>query len=190
VAISDSPPQVAAARALDVADVPGTPNVGPLFLPLSWSHAVQTCGLASVIAVVLMCLGLHPLVAVLGAGFLSVTLYRQRAPGTAIKAATGARLGALGGLLFFGLSVVVAAVAMAVSNKRTEVRRQLLEAVQQNPLHYPAAQIQQVLDFVNSPAGFAFMIGLALVLMLVVSVLLGTIGGAFAGTVFGRQRRP
>ena len=169
---------------------PASSGVPPVFLPVQWPRAVQPCALGALFAVALMCLGLNAFVAVLGAGFLSVVLYRQRNPGTAVRPGTGARLGALGGLFFFGLSTIVAAVVLAFSHKAADFRTQILVAMQQNAANYPADQVQHALDFMKSPAGFTFFMVVALIFGFVVFVVLGTLGGALAGAVLGRQRRP
>ncbi len=160
------------------------------FLPVQWPRAVQPCLVAALISLGLMFLGLKPYVAALGAGFLSVLFYRQRTPGTVIRLDAGARLGALGGLIFFGLSTIAAALVLALSHKAPDIRRQALDAVQQHPANFTPAQLQPALDLINSPAGFAFLMVFALVFFLVLFLALGSIGGALAGAVFARRQRP
>src|SRR5712671_307110 len=77
---------------------PGIAVVQSSLLPGLWSHAMRPCALAAAVAVVLMFLGLNPFVAALGAGFLAAIFSQRRSPGTAIRPAVAAKLGAFSGL--------------------------------------------------------------------------------------------
>jgi len=130
-----------------------------------------------------------PLIAVVGAGFLAVVFYRWRNPGIIVRPGTGARLGALGGLFCTGITAVLAAVRVAVLREEGDIRRVLLDAVQQQAQRYPDPQFQATLDFMRSPAGLMFMMGALVVFALTAFLLLGTLGGALGGVVVGRRQR-
>jgi hypothetical protein len=74
-----------------------------------------------------MLLGLNLLVALLSAGFLAVVFYRQRQDGVGIRAGSGARLGALSGLLYFGVLSLLGALAASLPDARTKIRGQIIE---------------------------------------------------------------
>ncbi len=171
-------------------DLPASPPVPHLALPMRWSAAVQPCALAALIAAVAMVSKLMvPLIAVLGAGFLAVALYRRRSPGVAVYAGAGARLGALCGLLCFGMTAAFEALGAVVLHKEGEIRKFLLDAIQQTAVRYPDPQFQASLDFMRSPAGLAFIMAFLLLFGLLVFFLLGSAGGALGGALLGRRNR-
>jgi hypothetical protein len=158
-------------------------------LPVSWAYALQPCALAVAVAIGLTVLGLNPFVAALGSGFLAVAFSRRRSPGTLIPRGTGAKLGAFSGLLFFGVSTILEALALAVLHKGAEVRSVMLDKVQQAAARYPSSEVQPFLDFVKSPDGFAIMMVASVVFGLVAFVLLASCGGALGAALLGRRDR-
>ena len=160
---------------------------GP-FLSLRWSHAFRPCALAAAVAAVPMFLGLNPFVAAFGVGFLAVA-FSRRGAGTVITAASGARLGALGGLLLFGISTTVSLFAVAVLHKGAEIREEQLTKLQQWATRYPGPEVQPLLDFVKSPNGFAIMMVAGLIFGLIAFAVLGSCGGALAASFWGRRDR-
>jgi hypothetical protein len=191
VAIPGPPEPIAAGdRALPVlaheAEA-GFPGVSISSLPARWSYALRPCALAAAIAVVLMFLGLNPFVAALGTGFLAATFSQRRNPGSAIRPAAAARLGAFSGLLLFGMSTVLETLVVVVLHKGPEIRTELMDKVQQAAARYPGPQVEPFLEFVKSPGGFAFMMVASLVFGLVAFLILGGLGGAVSAA-FGRRR--
>jgi hypothetical protein len=168
----------------------GFPAVPIPSLPAPWSHAVRPCALAAAVAVGLMFLGLNPFVAALGAGFLAATFSQRRSPGSVIRPATAARLGAFSGLLLFGMSTIAETLVVAVLHKGPEIRSEMMEKVQQAAARYPGPQGEPFLEFVKSPGGFAFMMVASLVFGLVAFLILGGVGGAISAALVGRRNRP
>jgi hypothetical protein len=159
-------------------------------LAIQWSHALPACALAAAIAAVLMALGLMvPFLAVAGAGFLAVIFYRRRNPGVLIKAGAGARLGAVSGLLCFGMSAILEALAVAVFHKGAVLRDKMLEAIQQAASRTSDPQAVAMLDYLKSPAGMAVMIVVVLIFAFVAFIVLSSLGGALGGTILGRAER-
>jgi len=177
-------------RALVPEVVSNFPGVPPSPLPVSWTHGLQPCALAAGVAIGLTLLGLNPFVGALGAGFLAVAFSRRRGAGTQIRGGTGARLGALSGLLFFGMSTALESLAVAVLHQGAEVRKAMLDKVQQAAARYPGPEVQPFLDFVKSPDGFAIMMVASVIFGLVAFIVLGTCGGALGATFLGRRDRP
>jgi len=170
-------------------DLPSSQTVPVLALPMRWSQALKPSLLAAVITMVMMMLGLYPFVAILAGGFLAVVFYRQ-GKNVAITTASGARLGALSGFLCFCLFAIVSAVGAAVPEVRAKMHDQIMENFQKvAAARPPDPQLQQLIDAMKTPEGFLMMLiffGLAL---LVVSLILGALGGAVGGRIFRLRDR-
>jgi len=128
-------------------------------------------------------------VAALGAGFLAVVFARGRGAG-GIRSTAGARLGALSGLLFFGMRIFFVTSVVAFSHKGGEVRSQFIDKLQQAMARYPGPDVQSVLDFARSPSGLAFLLGVSLIFGFVAFIALGAIGGALGASFLGRRDPP
>ena len=77
-------------------------------IPMRWSEAAQPCAVSAVISAVGIALKLiNPLIAGIGAGFLAVALYRRRNPQIAVRARSGARIGAIAGFFCAGASGIL-----------------------------------------------------------------------------------
>jgi hypothetical protein len=194
VAISEVSADAATAADRAVPALPQDMEAGPLgipaaFLPLSWPHSLRSCALAAAVAAVPIFFGLNPFLAALGAGFLAVVFFR-RGLGAVTSAGSGARLGALSGLLLFGVSTVLQILAVALLHKGAEVRSEMMEKIQQAAARYPGPEVQPFLDFVRSPNGFAIMMVASVIFGFVAFVVLGGCGGALAATFLGRRDRP
>jgi hypothetical protein len=153
-----------------------------------WYQA-QPAALAAGVALLLMLLRLNPFVAALGTGFLAVVFARGRSAG-GIRTMAGARLGALSGLLFFGMLTFLETLAVAVLHKGAEVRGQLIDKIQQAAARYPGPEVQPFLDFAKSPSGLAFLLGASLIFGFVAFIALGAIGGALGASFLGRRDPP
>jgi hypothetical protein len=174
----------------DLDAFPTTPHVSQVASPIEWSNALPACALAAAIAAVLMALGLMvPFLAVVGAGFLAVGFYRRRNPGVLIKAGAGARLGAVSGLLCFGMSAVLEALALAIFHKGAVLRDKMLEAIQQAASRTTDPQAVAMLDYLKSPAGMAVMTVFVLIFACIAFVVVASLGGALGGILLGRANR-
>ena len=170
--------------------LPRPPSAYLGYLPLSWIETLQPCALAALISFLLIALGLNPFVAMLGTGILSVVFSRRRRPEMVIKAGTGARLGAISGLLCFAMSAIREALVVALFHEGPEVRNAMLQAIQQAATKTNDPQVTAALDYFKSPPGLAVMLLFALVSAFFASIILGSIGGALGGAFFGRRDRP
>ncbi|MGA9545166.1 MAG: zinc ribbon domain-containing protein [Candidatus Sulfotelmatobacter sp.] len=177
-------------RALDRDLTPSSSVIPVGSLPGSETHALRPCAFAAVVALGLTALGLNPFVAALGAGFLAVAFYRRRGPGISIGSGSGARLGAVSGILFFAMSTVLELLAVALLHKGAEIRSQMLDKIQQAAARYPGPEVQPFLDFVKTPDGFAIMMVASVIFGLLAFVVLGTCGGALGAALLGRRDRP
>ncbi len=167
-----------------------TQDVSQVASPIPWSNALPACSLAAAIAAVLMALSLMvPFLAVVGAGFLAVGFYRRRNPGVLIKAGAGARLGAVSGLLCFGMTAVLKALDLAIFHQGAMLRDKMLEAIQQAASRTTDPQAVAMLDYLKSPAGMAAMMVFVLIFAFVAFVVLSSLGGALGGILLGRAHR-
>jgi hypothetical protein len=173
------------------AALPASQTVPVLALPVQWSRALKPCALAAVVAFVLMLLGLNLLVAMLSVGFLAVVFYRHGQGGLAIRAGTGVRLGAFSGLLCFGLTALLLALAAAIPDLREKLRGQLLENANKWAATHPSdPRIQTLLDQLKTPEGFIMALIIGGAMLFVLSIVLGSLGGVLGGAIFRRRDRP
>jgi len=156
-----------------------------------WPTAMRACAVAALIAALVTSFGLMvPLLAVLGAGFLAVNLYHRRNPAWNVNARSGAQLGAVCGLLFFGISAVLETLAVELFHTGGQVRQKMLEALQQAASRSNDPQVQAAFDHLKTPEGLVLMLVFGLVFLLVVSIAAGSVAGALTGAVLGRRKRP
>lgn len=177
----------ASAPSEDAAVLPVSP-AGVALSPHA-SQVLKACALAALVATVLVSLGLNLFVAMLGVGFLAVILYRQRRPGMAIKAAAGAGIGALGGLLWYAMSSIVGTLIVIFLHKGPEVRSQLIARIDQAAAQTSDPQTLAVFQRFKGPGGLELLIVLGFVFALVASIVLGGLGGAL-GSLLSRRNRP
>jgi hypothetical protein len=169
---------------------PSFPGIASVSLPMSWVHALQPAALAAAVALGLSILGLNPFVAAFGTGFLAVAFSRRRGPGISIRGGSGARLGALSGLLFFGALTILQTLAVAVLHNGAEVRSEQLDKLQQFAVRHPGPGVQPFLDFVKTPDGFAIMMVASLIVGCISFIVLAVCGGALGAALLGRRDRP
>jgi hypothetical protein len=178
-------------HSLDSPLVPGALSAPALSTGTEWTRALQTCAIAALIAALVMALGLIvPLLAGLGAGFLAVTLYHRRNPVWSVNAGSGAQLGAVCGLLFFGIAAIFETLAVALFHTGGQVRQKMLEALQQAASRSTDPQVQAAFDRLKTPEGLAAMMILGMVCLFLVSIAVGGIAGALTGAFLGRRKRP
>ncbi|MFZ0731447.1 MAG: hypothetical protein WAM79_03890 [Candidatus Sulfotelmatobacter sp.] len=170
-------------------DLPASQTVPVLALPMSWSDALKPCALAALVATVLMGLGLHPFVAMLSVGFLAVVFYRQSRPGIAIKPAGGARLGAISGLLWFAMSAVLEATVVLFLHKGPEVQKGLRDVIEQAASRTSDPQAVAMFTWFKTAQGLQVLMICAIVFSFIAAIVLGAVGGALGGTIFGRRNK-
>jgi DNA-directed RNA polymerase, subunit E'''' len=164
--------------------LPAAQTVPVLAVPVQWSRAFKPCALAAGIATLLMFLGLTPAVATFCAGFLAVVFYRHAQPGVSIKAGQGARVGALAGLLCFGVIAFVSVLVVTIPDLGSRVQQQIAENAQKWAAAHPGdTRIQNALEVLKTPEGIVMM----LIMLLILSIVLATLGGALGGRILGRR---
>ncbi len=184
-------PAAESVAAMDTAELPASETLPVLAVPVTWSQTLKPCALAALVATVLMFLRLNPGVAMFSTGFLSVVFYRQGRPNIRMKPTMGARLGAYSGLLCFGIMALMLSVVATIPDLRGKMHDQIVGLVDQQAAVSNAGdpQVQKVLAWIRTPEGFAFMLLFVGIASLVIYVLLGALGGALGGTIFGRRKQ-
>jgi hypothetical protein len=167
---------------------PSAPYAMPQTASVEWAQILASAGIAVLVAVFLIVIGMPAGFGMVFAGFLSVVLYRRRNPGVHLTAGRGARLGAITGMLGFGaLSVMVALVTAFRSGK--EVHDSLLHAIQQYAAHSADPRMQQVLDLFNTPQGFTLIMILSFAMTFVAFLIFSSLGGALGAFLLHRKER-
>lgn len=157
---------------------------------IAWARAFRACAVAASIAILITALRLAvPLLAVLGAGCLSVIFYRTRNPAWRANARSGAQLGALGGLLFSAISGVFAALVVVLLQAGGEVRQQMIDGLQQVASRSNDPQMQAALEFLKTPEGLAVKVMAGVALVAVLSIAVGGVAGALTASLLGRRNR-
>jgi len=164
-------------------------TVPVLAVPMEWSRAVRPCGMAALVASLLMAMGLNPFVAMLSVGFLAVLFFRQREAGVPVKALSGAGLGAIAGLLWFAISSALEAMAVIFLHKGPEIRAQLIAKIDQTAAQTSDPQVLAMFDRLKTPAGLELAILSGVLFALLAGIALGGLGGALAAAIFGRREK-
>jgi len=173
----------------DSSSVQSALKVPPISV-IDWSAALRSCAIAAFVAALVMALGLMvPLLAALGAGFLGVILYHRKSPAWNVNARSGALLGAVCGVLFFGLSAVFETVAAVLFHTGGQIRQKMAEALQQAASRSNDPQVQAAFERLKTPEGFALMLAFGLVFLLLVSIAACSLAGALTGSLMGRRNR-
>ena len=188
VAEPAAPIPVLAAAETTGAVLPASQTVPVLALPMQWSQAFKPCLLAALIAAVSMVLKLMvPLIAVAGAGFLAVAFYRRNIPGMAISSGAGARLGVLCGFLCSVVTATLGALRVAMLHEGDEIRKFLLDTIQQAAVRFPDPQHQADMQLLRTPAGLVAMMISLLIAGFVIFLICGTLGGVLGAAILGRR---
>jgi len=122
-------------------------------------------------------LGLPLGLGVLAAGFLAVAFYRRRRPFAQLGPGLGLRLGSLSGALAFGILSASLAAAVAVFHSWHQVQQKLLEMLREASTHNPYPIPPEVMEFVQTPAGFVAFLAMTLIALMIFACLGGVIGG-------------
>jgi len=190
VAVADPVMAVSADSPVQPGQLTASQTVPIIAVPMRWDQAAQPCAVAALIAALGMVFRLIvPVIAVIGAGFLAVALYRRRNPEIMVSARTGARLGAICGFFCAGMTAILGALRVAILHEGGKIRAILLDALQQQSGRYTDPEFQTSLDFFRSPSGLVLMLAFFFVAALIILILLGMVGGAIGGASLGRRDR-
>jgi hypothetical protein len=157
---------------------------------IEWSRALPATALGGLIASLFMVTPLGPFgLGMIVAGILSVLFYRRRNPAADLTPGMGAKLGAVSGIIGFGMFSILMAMDLLVRRSGGELRAALLQAVQQSAARSPDPQVQQVFEYFKTPAGLALIIVMGLVVTFVIFLVLSAAGGALGAVLLRRKQR-
>ena len=161
-----SAPREVPPAAYSVGPGPGWTQSGAPYAPqgsaIQWDLAWKGALLAGVGAAILTAI---PFVSIgcclwmLGAGVLSVAMYRKQVPGTLVTPGMGMKLGALAGVFGFMVNAVVTVLSFALFRSNSDFRRAMQEQMEKqmanNPDPKAQAIVQHFMDWMSSPQGAA-----------------------------------
>jgi hypothetical protein len=129
--------------------------------------------------------GLWLIISLLTAGFLAVFLYKRRT-GESLSVVAGARIGWITGLFSFTIATIFFTLTMLLISGEggflTMFRDQMRERGARE------ADLEQMLQLLQTPVGLGGFLFLALVLLFIMFTIFPTLGGVLGAKVFARDR--
>jgi hypothetical protein len=173
---------------------PHSPSVYPGYFPsnrIQWSQALPGAVIGGAVSAILMVIPLGALgLGMLVGGSLAVLLYHRRTASENLTAGMGARLGAVSGVIGFGIFALLAAIEMVVRRNSGEFRAALFEAIQQSAARTPGPEAQQMMAWLKTPAGLTFLVAFGLAVTFVFFVVISSVGGAIGAVLLRRREKP
>jgi zinc-ribbon domain len=164
--------------------------VAPATSSVNWSQAVRAAGLAGVL------LGISWVIPpamylfwMLACGAFGVALYHRRNPQTELTRGVGARIGAVAGVIAFGIFAVMMSLQLLLTRGSGSMRTMLLEAIEKSGAANPDPRAQELLQKLTTPEGLAIMVTFAMVLLFFAFLGLSAIGGALGSSFFRSTNR-
>jgi len=162
---------------------------------IQWDLAWKGALLAGVGAAILTAIPLVKLgccLWMLGAGLLSVSMYRKRVPGTLVTPGMGMKIGALAGVFGFMVNAVLTVRSFVVLFSSADFRRAMQEQMERQVASNPDPKAQaiahQFMDWMSTPQGAATFVVLMLLVLGVVFIVITAAGGALGASMSGRRR--
>jgi hypothetical protein len=164
---------------------------GAIRWDVAWKGALL-CGIGAAILSAIPIVSVGCCLWMLGAGALSVSLYRRQVPGTLITPGMGMRVGALAGVFGFLVNAVVSTVSFVAFRSNGDFRRTMQEQMNKqmagNSDPKVREMMQRMVEWVSTPQGAATLMVLVLLVLAVVFLLFTAAGGALGAALFGRRR--
>lgn len=194
-----SAPREVPPAAYSVGPGPGWTQGGAPYAPLGsaiqWDLAWKGALLAGVGAAVLTAI---PFVSIgcclwmLGAGVLSVAMYRKQVPGILVTPGMGLKIGALAGIFGFMINAVVTVLSFSLFRSNPDFRRAMQEQMDKQMANNPdpkvQAMVQHFMDWMSTPQGAATFVVLILLVLGVVFIVITAAGGALGASMSGSRR--
>ncbi len=170
---------------------PYAPQGSAVQWDLAWKGALLA-GVGAAILTAIPFVSLGCCLWMLGAGVLSVAMYRKRVPGILITPGMGMKLGALAGVFGFMINAVVTVLSFSLFRSNSDFRRALQEQMEKqmanNPDPKAQAMVQHFMDWMSTPQGAATLVVLVLVVLGVVFIVISAAGGALGASMSGSRR--
>jgi hypothetical protein len=162
----------------------------PLLSPseIDWSAGGAAVLLAGILSGIGFFLPLGLIWVVVGGG-LAVWLYnRRRPPYTQITSGTGAKLGAVTGVVGYLLFAIVAVLGLTFASER--IWSELTIAMKERVGPNPDASVQQMFETMKTAEGKAILAVFVMAFIFAIFLLLGTLGGTIGAAVVRRDQHP
>ena len=157
---------------------------------VNWSQALRAAGLAGAL------LGISWVIPpamylfwMLACGAFGVALYHRRNPQTELTRGVGARIGAVAGVIAFGIFAVMMSLQLLVTRGSGSMRTMLLEAIEKSGAANPDPRSQELMQKLTTPEGLAIMVTFAMVLLFFALLGFSAIGGALGSSFFRNKNR-
>ncbi len=157
---------------------------------IEWPHALPAAAAAGAISAVFMLVSLAGLsLGMVFGGMLCVVLYRRRVRRNVLTSGTGARLGALSGVLGFAFFSIFTAVQVLVFHAGDQIRANLLESIKEAAAKTPDPQMQPVFDYLRTPGGMQLAMATGFAVILLMFLVLSSAGGILGVALLRRQHK-
>lgn len=181
--------------------IPGTPaEMQPPAQPVSlsgislpqqssgfhWGEAFPSIAIAGVVTGLASFLPFGVLWTIAG-GFFAVFLYRRKHFGWPLTSGTGAKLGAVTGLIGYAIFSIVAAIDFTRPN--STLRQMLTQALQEAASRNSDPAVQDMYHKMSTPEGMAIMVVAMMIVLFAFFLGLGAAGGALGASLTRRNRR-
>lgn len=188
IRVAGPAPLAPAGTAPEVAIEQYVSHAPPVTSTFEWPQALPSTGIALLAAIVIIVISESTGLGMFAGGFLSVVLYRRRRFAGQLTVGMGARLGALTGVLGFGVVAVTLALWTTFRSSKA-IHDALLNYIQQYAAHSADPRMPQVLELFNTPAGFTFIMILTLIMTLAAFLVFSSLGGALGAFLLYRKGR-
>jgi hypothetical protein len=152
---------------------------------IAWSDAWRAALLCGLLEALFSLFGLG----VVAGGALCVALYRRRQTQAPVTLGMGARLGAISGGFAWLFLTVITSIGVLAFRTGDQIRQLIYDSMQQAAARNPSPQAQELLQYVRSQEGFAMILALVLIMILVFFVVLSSLGGMLGSTLFNKRVR-
>jgi hypothetical protein len=159
--------------------------IAPTTTSVNWGQALRAAGLAGAL------LGISWVIPpamylfwMLACGAFGVALYHRRNPQTELTRGVGARIGAVAGVIAFGIFAVMMSLQLLLTRGSGSMRTMLLEAIEKSGAANPDPRSQELLQKLTTPEGLAIMVTFAMVLLFFALLGFSAIGGALGSAFF------
>jgi hypothetical protein len=142
---------------------------------------------AGVIAAVVSLIPLAFFLAAPLAGYFGVRLLQRRGGMQEPSGRAGFKFGALVGLFASPIFAVLRVAQVVASGEQAELRKAMIEKLQQAAANSPDPQAHQFADYFTSPQGLTVLMIFGLVFICVAFVLLAGMGGAISASLARRK---
>jgi hypothetical protein len=164
-------------------------SAGPPLSPtaIDWSAGGPSVLIAGILSGFCFFLPLN-IVWVIGGGALAVWLYnRRRPPYMQVAPGTGAKLGAVAGVVGYALFAIVAVLGFVFASDK--IWSQLTTAMHERAGPNPDANVQQMFDLMKTSQGKAWIAVLVMAFAFALFLGLATLGGAIGAALVRRDQR-